>query len=127
LQQKIFWSLFTVLFFDFFFAPKTILVTFYCSFFRFIFLHQKKFWSLFTVLFFDFFFAPKNILVTFYCSFFRFFFVAPKAILVTFYCSFFRFFFFGPLSKNGLRNGLGCLVKALEHFFRNLAPNRLSF
>ena len=37
-------------------SSKTFLVTFYCSFFRFFFLHQKKFWSLFTVLFFDFFF-----------------------------------------------------------------------
>jgi hypothetical protein len=29
--------------------------------------------------------------------------------------------------KNGIRNGPGRLVKALEHLFSNLAPNRPSF
>ena len=44
------------------------------------------------------------------------FFFCTKKILVTFYCSFFRFLFFGPLSKKGIRNGLGRLVNDVEYF-----------
>ena len=60
LNQKKFWSLFTVLFFDFFFVPKKILVTFYCSFFQFFVLHQKQFWSLFSAFFSIVFFGPLS-------------------------------------------------------------------